>query len=153
MSGSEHVTGADRRLALALGLTAIGSAVAAPARTAAQPYRPDEGVELWPGVRLVRVSERSSMAAGGRDAVLPGYKSVRVDDLVYQPGAKSRNDAMPNDMVCQCTEGEMRLDHGHGHAFAVKKGDVWTCVKGQPEHVENTGSTVAIMRIIHLLPG
>jgi hypothetical protein len=151
MSGSEHVTGADRRLALALGLTAIGSVVAAPARTAAQPYRPDEGVELWPGVRLVRVSERSSMAAGGRDAVLPGYKSVRVDDLVYQPGAKSRNDAMPNDMVCQCIEGELRLDHRHGHAFSAKKGDVWTCLKAQPEDVENTGSTVAIMRVIHLL--
>jgi quercetin dioxygenase-like cupin family protein len=60
---------------------------------------------------------------------------------------------MPNDMVCQCIEGEMRLDHGHGHAFQAKKGDVWTCVKGQPENVENTGSTVAIMRVINLIPG
>jgi quercetin dioxygenase-like cupin family protein len=58
---------------------------------------------------------------------------------------------MPNDMVCQCIEGEMRLDHGHGHAFPAKKGDVWSCVKGQPENVENTGSTVAIMRVINLI--
>ena len=59
---------------------------------------------------------------------------------------------MPNDMVCQCIEGELRLDHRHGHAFSAKKGDVWTCVKGEPEDGENTGRTVAIMRITHLLP-
>jgi uncharacterized cupin superfamily protein len=28
------------------------------------------------------------------------------------------------DMVCQCIDGEMRLDHRDGHAFTVKKGDV-----------------------------
>ena len=33
-----------------------------------------------------------------------------------------------------------------------KKGDVWTCVKGEPEDVDNLGTTVAIMRVIHLLP-
>ena len=145
----------DRRSTVAaLGLAAAAAPTfTAPRTAAAQPYRPDEGVERAPGVRLVRVSERASMAAGSRDAVLPGYKSVRVDDVVYQPGAKSRGDTMPNDMVCQCIEGELRLDHGHGHAFSAKRGDVWTCLKGQPEHVENTGGTVAIMRIVHLLPG
>src|SRR4051812_33634269 len=153
MSLSEHLSGTDRRLALTLGLTALGGALATPTRTAAQPYRPDEGVERAPGVRLVHVSDRASMAMGGRDTVLPGYKSIRMDDVIYQPGAKSIGNTMPNDMVCQCIEGEMQLDHGHGHTFSAKKGDVWTCVKGQPEHVENTGSTVAIMRVINLLPG
>jgi quercetin dioxygenase-like cupin family protein len=152
MNRSVAVIGADRRLALTLGLTALGGTLAVPVRAEAQPYRPDEGVERAPGVRLVRVSERASMAMGGRDGVLPGYKSIRMDDVIYQPGAKSRGDTMPNDMVCQCIEGEMRLDHGHGHTFSAKKGDVWTCVKGQPEHVENTGNTVAIMRVINLLP-
>jgi len=142
----------DRRFALTLGLTAVGGALATSRRTAAQPYRPDEGQERAPGVRMVLVSERASMAAGGRDAVLPGYKSLCVEDHVYQSGAKSVGNSMPNDMVCQCIEGEMRLDHRHGHAFSAKKGDVWTCVKGQPEDVENTGSTVSIMRVIHLLP-
>ncbi len=142
----------DRRFALALGLSALGGALAIPRPAAAQPYRPDEGQERAPGVRMVLVSERSSMAAGGRDAVLPGYRSLRVEDYVYQPGAKSVGNSMPDDMVCQCIEGEMRLDHRHGHAFRATKGDVWTCVKGQPEDVENTGSTVAIMRVIHLLP-
>jgi quercetin dioxygenase-like cupin family protein len=114
-------------------------------------YRPDGGQETAPGVRRVLVGERASMAMGGRDAVLPNYKSLRVTDHVYQPGATSVSESMPNDMVCQCIEGEMRLDHRHGHAFSVKKGDVCTCVKGQPEDVENTGSTPAIMRVIHLL--
>ena len=42
MSGPEHAGGADRRLALALGLAAAGGALTAPARpAAAQPYRPD----------------------------------------------------------------------------------------------------------------
>ena len=142
----------DRRYALALGLSAMGGALATPRPAAAQPYRPDEGQETAPGVRRVLVSERASMAMGGRDAVLPGYRSLRVTDHVYQPGAKSISDTMHSDMVCQCIEGEMRLDHRHGHAFSAKKGDVWTCVKGQPEDVENTGGTAAIMRVIHLLP-
>jgi hypothetical protein len=154
MNKLEHLSAMDRRLALTLGLAATGSALIAPVRpAAAQPYRPDEGQERVPGVRRVRVSERTSMAMGGRDAVLPGYKSIRVDDIVYQPGAKTTNDVMRNDMVCQCIEGELRLDHGHDHTFSAKKGDVWTCVKDQPEDVENTGSTVAIMRVINLLPG
>jgi len=144
----------DRRSAVvALGLAAATATptLAAPRSAAAQPYRPDEGQERAPGVRMVPVSERASMAMGGRDAVLPGYKSLRVEDYVYQPGAKSVGNSMPNDMVCQCIEGEMRLDHRHGHAFSARKGDVWTCVRGQPEDVENTGSAVAIMRVIHLL--
>lgn len=153
MNGSELVSGTDRRLVLALGLAAAGSTLAAPAHpAAAQPYGPDEGQETHtPGIRRVLVSERASMH--GRDSVLPGYKSVSVRDLVFQPGKKSIDDAMANDMVCQCIEGELRLDHRDGHAFSARKGDVWTCVKDEPEDVENTGSTVAIMRVISLLPG
>ena len=47
---------------------------------------------------------------------------------------------------------EMRIDHRDGHPFTVKKGDVWTCVKGEPEDTDNTGNSVAIMRTINLLP-
>ncbi len=153
MSGSEFVSGTDRRLAFALGLAAAGSALVAPAHpAAAQPYGPNEGQETnTPGIRRVLVSERASMH--GRDSVLPGYKSVRVVDVVFQPGKKNTDNAMMNDMVCQCIEGELRLDHRDGHAFSARKGDVWTCVKGEPEDVENPGSTVAIMRVISLLPG
>jgi hypothetical protein len=48
-------------------------------------------------------------------------------------------------------EGELRLDHRAGHAFTVKKGDVWTCVKGEPEDTYNMGNTAAVMREIALL--
>ena len=61
MSGSELVIGTDRRLALALGLAAAGSALATPAHpAAAQPYGPNEGLETnTPGIRRVLVSERA----------------------------------------------------------------------------------------------
>ena len=34
---------------------------------------------------------------------------------------------------------------------AAKAGDVWSCMKGMPEANANTGSTVAIMRVIDLI--
>ncbi len=140
----------DRRSALVLGLATAGTALASSNPAMAQPYRPDQGREVAPGVRVVDVSEREMMH--GRDAVLPGYKRVKVVDVVFQPGATDKDDAMPNDMVCQCIDGEMRLNHRDGHAFTVKKNDVWTCVKGEPEDTENIGTTVAIMRVINLIP-
>jgi quercetin dioxygenase-like cupin family protein len=63
----------------------------------------------------------------------------------------SKSDSMMNDMICQCIDGEMRIDHRGGHAFTVKKGNVWTCVKGEPEDVANIGNSTAIMRVIDLL--
>jgi hypothetical protein len=142
----------DRRLALALGLSAVGGVLAAPRQVAAQPYRPDEGEEIQPGVRRVLVNERTSMP--GRDHVLPGYKRIRMVDFVFQPGVERKDERMPTDMVCLCTEGEMRIDHRHGpeHAFRVRRGDVWTCVKDQPEDVVNVGGTVAVMRVITFWP-
>jgi quercetin dioxygenase-like cupin family protein len=90
----------------------------------------------------------------GRDFVLPGYKRIRMVDFVFQPGVERKDERMPTAMVCLCTEGEMRIDHRHGpeHAFHVRKGDVWTCVKDQPEDVKNVGSTAAIMRVITFWP-
>jgi quercetin dioxygenase-like cupin family protein len=74
-------------------------------------------------------------------------------DVVYQPGAKTSNASMPNDMVCHVPEGELRVKQSDGMEFIAKKGDVWTRKKGIGEDLENVGSTVAIMRIIDLLPG
>jgi quercetin dioxygenase-like cupin family protein len=143
-------TKTDRRFALALGLSAVGGALASSRQALAQTYRPDEGKELQPGVRQVPVSERNSM--GGRDFVLPGYKRIKMIDFVFQPGVERKDDSMSVDMVCQCTEGEMRIDHRHGHVFTARKGDVWTCVKNEPEDVKNIGSVAAIMRVILLMP-
>jgi quercetin dioxygenase-like cupin family protein len=89
---------------------------------------------------------------GKRDSVIPAYKSVEVHDLIYQPGAKSSNTNMPCDMVCQATEGELRVTKkAEGQEFTAKGGDVWTCRKGDDEAVENIGTTVAVMRAIFLM--
>ena len=140
----------DRRSALLLGLVTAGTALLLDDPAMAQPYRPDEGQEVRPGVRRVNLGERGPMP--GRDTVLPGYKRIVGRDYLFQPGVKDKADAMGNDMLCQCMEGEFRIDHRDGHAFTAKRGDVWTCVKGEPEDADNLSTSVAIMRVINLLP-
>ena len=128
----------DRRSALALGLVAASAAVVKPA--AAQPYAADAGKEVAPGVRQVDLGKRPSM--------IPAYKTVSMRDMVYQPKSKTSNPAMTNDMVCLCSEGELRIKQGPGMEFVAKKGDVWSCNKGLPEDTENIGSGISIMRVI-----
>ncbi len=123
----------NRRSALSLGLTATALSLAAPAFAQAP-----QGV--------------SRQSWGKRESMIPGYKSVSMRDVIYQPGAKTSNPSMPNDMVCHVPEGELRIKQSDGPEFIAKKGDVWTCRKGIGEDLENIGSTVAIMRIIDLIP-
>ena len=131
----------DRRLVLGLGLTA--STLVLPTAAAAQTYGPNEGKELAPGVRQVDLSER--------EAVIPAYKMVKLRDVVIQPGAKTPDNMMKNDMLCHMTEGELAVVQ-NGNKFTVKKGDVWSCAKGQTtEGTQNKGSAVAIMRVIDLM--
>jgi hypothetical protein len=136
----------DRRSALALGLAtaAVLPGVFTPAPAFAQRYRPDEGREIAPGVRRVDLTKRASE--------IPAYATVSMRDIVYQPGAKSENPAMPNDMVCHCLEGELQVSQGPDKQFVAKTGDVWSCMKGMPETNVNRGSTIAIMRVIDLIP-
>jgi hypothetical protein len=79
---------------------------------------------------------------------MPAYATVSMRDMVYQPGSKSDNPAM----VCHCLEGELQVNQGPGKQFVAKTGDVWSCRQGMPEANENTGSTIAIMRVIDLIP-
>jgi len=137
----------DRRSALALGLATAAAvpALITPTPAFAQRYRADEGKEVAPGVRRVDLTKRGSQ--------IPAYATVSMRDIVYQPGAKSDNPAMPNDMVCHCLEGELQVSQGPGKTFVAKAGDVWSCMKGMPEAGVNNGSTaVAIMRVIDLIP-
>jgi quercetin dioxygenase-like cupin family protein len=135
----------DRRSTLALGLTMAATPLivwATPA--AAQTYGPDEGEETGPGVRVVKLGERAS--------VIPAYKMVVLRDVVIQPGAKTPDNMMENDMLCHMTEGELSVVHNQ-EKFTVKKGDVWACAKGATtEGTQNMGSAVAIMRVIDLMP-
>jgi quercetin dioxygenase-like cupin family protein len=134
----EHL---DRRSVLGFGLAA--SALALSTAAAAQTYGPDEGKEVAPGVRVVEL--------GHRDSVLPAYKMLKLRDVVIQPGAKTPENEMPNDMLCHLTEGELSVVQGE-NKFTVKKGDVWACAKGiTTEGTQNTGNAVAIMRIIDLM--
>ena len=131
----------DRRLVLGVGLAA--STLVLPTAAAAQTYGPDEGKELAPGVRQVDLSERES--------VIPAYKMVKLRDVVIQPGAKTPDNVMKNDMVCHLTEGELAVVQ-NGKEFTVKKGDVWTCANADTaEGTNNKGDAVAIMRVTDLM--
>jgi quercetin dioxygenase-like cupin family protein len=136
----------DRRSALALGLATAATwpALLTPTPAFAQRYRPDEGREIAPGVRRIELTKRASE--------IPAYATVSMRDTVYQPGSKSESPAMPNDMVCHCLEGELLVSQGPDKTFVAKTGDVWSCMKGMPEADANNGSTIAIMRVIDLIP-
>ena len=134
----------NRRSTLALGLTMAATPLIAGATpAAAQTYGPDEGKELGPGVRVITLGERAS--------VIPAYAMVKLRDVVIQPGAKTPDNMMMNDMLCHMTEGELSVVQNE-KKFTVKKGDVWTCHKADTtEGTQNTSSAVAIMRIIDLM--
>jgi quercetin dioxygenase-like cupin family protein len=132
----------DRRSALAIGFAGL-SGLVLPEQAAAQTYGPNEGKELTQGVRQIDLGERESL--------IPAYKKVHLRDIVLQPGAKTPDNAMMNDMLCHMTEGELAVVQ-NDKQFTVKKGDVWTCAKGiTTEGTQNKSNAVAIMRIIDLL--
>jgi quercetin dioxygenase-like cupin family protein len=72
-------------------------------------------------------------------------------DIVLQPGAKTPDNVMKNDMLCHMTEGELAVVQ-NGKEFTVKKGGVWACANGiTTEGTQNKSSAVAIMRVIDLM--
>ncbi|SRR5260370_16201575 len=135
----------DRRSALAFGL-----AMAAPAPlfalttpAVAQEYGPNDGKELSPGVRLVEI--------GTRDSDIPGYKSIQIVDVIWQPGAVSSTEPMPYDMVCYITAGEFATKKA-ATQYTLKKGDIYTCGKGKTDIATNTSKVVGVHRIAFLIP-
>lgn len=134
----------NRRSALALGATLVAAPMVGWATAAAaQKYSPTDGTEIFPGVRLVTL--------GSRDTKIPKYKSVFMQDVVFQPkGTIPLGDVMADDMVCTVTEGELQIKAGDMD-FPAKPGDVWSCVRGSTkEAATNNGTAVAVMRIINL---
>jgi len=134
----------SRRSALALGATIVAvPMVGVTTPAAAQKYGPTDGTELFPGVRVVTL--------GTRDTQIPGYKTVFMEDVVFQPkGAVPLGDVMMDDMVCTVTEGELAIKAGELD-FTAKEGDVWSCVKGSTrESAANNGTVPAVMRVINL---
>jgi quercetin dioxygenase-like cupin family protein len=123
---------------------AVASVILPIESASAQTSGSPESREVAPGVRRVEYSKRETM--------ISNYKTVSMRDNIYQPGASTSGSSMANDMVCHMLEGELTVDTGSGDPL-YKKGDVWSCAKGMPERSKNTGSTVAVMRVIDLLPG
>jgi hypothetical protein len=93
------VSDIDRRSAFALGLMTV-----ALVSRAAGAQTPNEGRLIAPGVRVVNLSERASL--------LPAYKTLKMRDVVIQPGAATPDNVMMNDMLCHMTEGELPVQPG-----------------------------------------
>ena len=99
------MTEIDRRSALSLGLAATAAMVAGEPAAAQNPQPAGVTRQAW----------------GKRDSMIAGYKTVSMRDVVYQPGAKTTNPTMPNDMVCHVPEGELRVKQSDGMEFVAKR--------------------------------
>ena len=130
----------DRRTALAFGFVVAAAAVVKPA--AAQTMDVGKDTTVAPGI-VQRVY-------GEEPAIIPGFKTVSMRDIIMQPGSKSAGNPMKNAMVCHITEGELRIVQ-EGKTFTAKKNHVWTCDKGTKEQAFNDGKVVGIMRITDLM--
>jgi hypothetical protein len=141
-NGEEPMKELNRRSALTVGLAAASAAMVTPAASQTPDPLAGKDVSPWPG-GVVR-------SYGETPALIPGFKSVSLRDVIIQPGAKSPENSMMMDaMVCHITEGELQVVQD-GKTLTAKKNFVWTCNKGTKEHVVNAGSVVAIMRITDL---
>jgi quercetin dioxygenase-like cupin family protein len=140
----------NRRSAVTLGLSAVAAAPlfasALTVKAAGAPnYGPNEGRELSPGRRLVEIGEIPSE--------MDAYKSIKVVDVVYQPGAADPKEAvMDVDMMCYILAGEFSIKKTGKEPYTVKEGDFYTCGKGKTDKAANIGSGVGIHRIAMLMP-
>ena len=125
----------NRRSALVLGVaTAAASALVIGGSTVVKAAVGDETV-VGKGVKLKVLGEGQAM--------IPGYKTVRLRDMIFEPGGMREPSTMPNAMVCHIVQ--------DGKTFTAKKGFVWTCAAGTKEGAKNTSSAIAVMRITDLL--
>lgn len=131
----------NRRTILGVGAAATMPLAAASKAVASERYGSDEGEELLPGVRQVDLSERA--------AVIPGYSTVSMRDIVVEPGAEIPVHPMENDMVCHMLEGELEVTL-NGDEFTVPEDGVYTCAEGTEEGAVNATNRVAIMRVTDL---
>ena len=134
----------NRRSTMALGLSAATAPLfISGAAAATKKYGPTDGKELHPGVRLVEVGE------GNSD--IPAYKSIKIVDIIFQPGSVFPATVMDNDMVCSISPGEVKINKADKE-FTLKDGDIYTCTKGKTDMVTNTGKVVVVMRAAILIP-
>jgi hypothetical protein len=132
----------SRRSALALGLVAVAGAVVKPAASQTMDMTAGKDTTLAPGV--------VQRAYGESPAIIAGFKSVSMRDIIIQPGSKTGDNPMKNAMVCHITEGELRIVQD-GKTITAKKNHVWTCDKGTKEQAFNDGKVAGVMRITDLM--
>ena len=130
----------DRRSTVVLGLAAASAVLFAGAGVAEAAV--GDETEAAKGVKVKILGEGPAM--------IPGFKTVRLRDMIFQPGSSVSVNTMKNPMVCHITEGELQLTQD-GKPFVAKKNFVWTCNTGTTEGATNSGSVVAVMRITDLL--
>jgi hypothetical protein len=88
---------------------------------------------------------------GEGPSIIPGYKTVRLRDIIVEPGGKVDPSPM-HPMVCHMAQGELEVTRTNpNETFIAKQYYVWTCGNGMTEAVVNKGSEAAIMRITDLL--
>ena len=140
----------NRRSALNLGLAAAAAtplfAFTTPAAAGAPMYGPNDGVAIGPGQRMVEVGEMESQ--------ITAYKSVKIIDIIYQPGAADAADSpvMDMDMVCHVIAGEFTIQKKGIPAYTVKEGGIYTCGKGKSDMATNISKVIGIHRIALLIP-
>ncbi len=134
----------DRRTALAI-VMAAASTAALGETAQAQTADASKDQTIGPGVTV--------RAFGEAKSIIPGFKSAKVYDVIMQPGSKTPDATSPmtSALVCQVTEGELRLVR-EGKDVTVKMNEVWTCHVGTKELAFNDTKAVAVMRVIDLSP-
>jgi len=122
------------RRAVLLGVAGVAALLAAKGGSAlAQEMKP-------PTVKVI----------GESASTVSGFPKVRIREATWQPGNGLKTRPMPNDMVCEMTQGSLDVVVA-GKPMTRETGDVWTCKKGLEISDVNKGSTPAVMRIVDLL--
>src|SRR5207248_11200562 len=104
-------------------------------------YGPNDGVDIGHGRRLVEV--------GVQESQISAYKSIKIIDVIFQPGAADPPDQplMDMDMVCHIVAREFRIQKTGIPAYIVKDGQIYTCGKGKSDQATNISNVVGIHRI------
>jgi hypothetical protein len=98
--------------------------------------------EVAKGVTLQTVGEVESS--------FPEFAKIRLDEVTWQPGARSGPSTMEHPMICEMSQGALD-ETKDGKPFTRKTGDLWTCAIGEVDVDVNDGSSPATMRIFRLL--
>jgi hypothetical protein len=132
----------DRRTALGLGLTAVTIQAAFIKPAVADTTAGTKDKELGPGVVERMYGQVPSM--------IPGFKTVQLREIIFQPKSHFESRSMPQPMVCHIVEGELRIIQD-GKEIKAPKNFVYSCNTGMKEEDFNEGSIVAIMRVYDLI--